>query len=558
MARCEYEHDAFEDSDVYRGDGSHQCWLEGDHVAAFNVGHRLVKHFCLFHAPQIQTDDDKSWPISERGKAQSELLRELLDEWNKENESNKNKKSFILPGAHCGHIDLSGFVFSHTLNLQDATFTGRAGFSNATFARSAWFASTMFAGEAEFSRATFTGKAMFSSATFARNAEFTDTMFARDAGFHYTTFNGEALFHYSTFSKSTWFSDAKFTGDAMFVNTMFTNVASFDNAIFIGDAWFIGTTFNEILSFIRSEFTLGCNLSELNIPHLNLSRIKISYPFNITKCDIKKLEYSFHIGEKICFNKVKTGLAENAARGTFTFENEAGSPLSFLNMDLSKSYFLGADVSKTRFDSCHWILPEGKEKYQRVAEHDSIIEEFNNVKTGGGKKIDDAVEQLKLLRSLYRQLMKNLEDNREYSTAGDFHYREMQLRQMIAEREGRKAESRILRAYHFFADYGESYKKLGWGIVLSLIATIGLVFSVEAIWNYNRYYFACVVPFVDRLTQITKAVLFGIVPSGLQRAVDTTLVELTFVSQLLIFIETFFVVIVGSLFVMAVNRRFRR
>jgi hypothetical protein len=74
-------------------------------------------------------------------------------------------------------------------------------------------------------------------------------------------------------------------------------------------------------------------------------------------------------------------------------------------MDLSKSYFLGSDVSKTRFDSCHWIEPEEKEKYQKVAEHDTIIKEFEDAKKSWKtEEINKAPERLILLRSLYRQL----------------------------------------------------------------------------------------------------------------------------------------------------------
>ena len=252
-------------------------------------------------------------------------------------------------------------------------------------------------------------------------------------------------------------------------------------------------------------------------------------------------------------------MGKNAAKGVFIFTSEDCSRLSFLNMDLSKSYLLGADVSKARFDSCHWVKLKGKEKYQKVVEHDKIIKKFGDVKKSVKKGgINKAPERLILLRSLYRQLMKNLEDNREYATAGDFHYREMQLRRMIVEHEGRGMESRMLRAYHFFADYGESYKKLGWGIVFSLITTIGLVFGLETISNYNRYYFSCAVPFVDRLTQIAKAVLFGIVPVGLQGTVKDELGRLSGYSQTLILMEALALATLSTLFVMAVNRRFRR
>jgi hypothetical protein len=158
------------------------------------------------------------------------LCKGLLCKWEKENEGKEEKKSFVLPGIHCGKISLSWYVFSHTLDLTDATFTGGARFDNAEF-------------------------------------------------------TGDAGFHNAKFTKAPWFSNAKF---------------------------------KEELDFTDADFMLGCELKDLNIPRLDPSKIKTGYPFNITNCGIQKLEYTFHIGEKICFNKVKTGLEENAASGALT------------------------------------------------------------------------------------------------------------------------------------------------------------------------------------------------------------------------------------------------
>jgi hypothetical protein len=142
----------------------------------------------------------------------------------------------------------------------------------------------------------------------------------------------------------------------------------------------------------------------------------------------------------------------------------------------------------------------------------------------------------------------------------------MELRQMIAEHEGRKAERRILCAYKFFADYGESYKKL----LVYLIASIIFVGSMVHVGESNKkepfvrdaVVFFDTVPHLRPIFDKSAKVALAIVPSGFQKEVaGQTAVTgdgLWIISKLLIISESIVALVLATLFVMAVNRRFRR
>lgn len=546
MAQCEYRHKAFKSPNVfspfnpptYLHDGSDQCWMQGENVAEIPFQNITGKHYCLFHRHQEPTGGMRGpykYDGSNVGDSQSRWLENLLREWNAVNETRKGNApllSFTFPGIHCGELSLVNFSFSSNIDFTDATFSGDAQFRSAKFSGLARFGSAEFGGNAGFYLTTFGGNtgfdfaifggtATFSDSTFNGSATFSDSTFKGNAYFLRTKFNGLAQFLLTRFNKSANFSEGvQFVGAANFDKAVFgegveeADNANFDSAVFHNNLSFHGTIFKEKLGFTLTEIKKGGRF---------------------TDCEFASLTYSTHIGERLLFNHCS---------GAVTFKDQDCSRLSFLNMNLDKTDFLGADIKETRFEACRWEKPEDKPRYAVVCGHEEIIKRNQR-------------DELFKLKSLYRQLMKNLEDSRDYKQAGDFHYRDMELREkMIAGGLISKescVEPWILKRYKCLADYGESYTKLGLWIILSLFITIGVVFVFELIRNCG-----CSTPSFDSIGKIAKAVLFGIVPSGLSRTVDPILLKLSFVSQLMIYLETFFAIIVGALFVMAVNRRFRR
>jgi len=336
--------------------------------------------------------------------------------------------------------------------------------------------------------------------------------FSADIDLSDATFGGAAVFSGVTFGGNAWFHGATFGGNAVF-----------HGATFGGAAGFHGVTFGRYTVF--------------------------------QKCKFKNLEYGTHRGGKLLFN---------GCSGTFTFADQDCSALGFLNMDLSRADFLGADISETRFDSCRWSEPgEGEPRYTRVFRHDEIIEKAE------GETEEEHRSDLVRLKSLYRQLKNNLEGRNEYQQAGDFHYHEMEIRRMLEKKKG-GPEYWLLKGYKLIADYGESYRKLLYSLIASFFLSTFLVFVFNTIdklggFQYLKQIALCwltrlglqpTVKYIRFAYDAFQTVLFGVIPSAFQKSAVGG--GLNFWSKLTIVGETIAALILTTLFVMAIRRRFRR
>lgn len=176
--------------------------------------------------------------------------------------------------------------------------------------------------------------------------------------------------------------------------------------------------------------------------------------------------------------------------------------------------------------------------YAKLYRHD---EYFNRT-----EKDDDETyrQRLLTLKSTYRQLVKNLEEIREYKQAGDFHYREMELRQKLltdglADPES-WVERPMLRLYRVVGDFGESYVKLGFWLIVSWLSTAFLI------WSYN----------LDKTYKhILGIVITAIVP-GWEKS--ETIASFNPICKSVLAGEVVVAIILTTLFAMAVNRRYRR
>lgn len=473
--RCEYEHDGFSRSAIFNPfreththDGTDQCWIPEDDVAEFvSPDGKEAKRYCLFHAHHApdgwtQTKLDKA----SLGEKQSVRLKELLEQWNAENEkrkpNNETLLTFALPGMQCGSVNFENYTFSYHLDFSDTTFSGFAIFESATFSGDVWF-----------DKATFSGY--------------------------------------------VWLENAKFSGSAKFNNATFGHFARFFNAAFSGNASFEDSKFHKDMNF-----------------HLT----KLEKGGRFVNCQFDSFTYQTHIGERLLFNHCKT-------ETKLSFVDQDCSRLAFLNMDLTKADFLGADVSKTRFDACQW-KEKGGPKYAAVYKHDDYLKPAEQTTDEKEKKKNDEdyKNRVSKLKALYRQLMKNLEENREYKQAGDFHYREMELRQKMLKDGLADPESwfegPMLYLYRFVGDFGENYVRLGFWLMVSWLSTAFLI------WSYNP----------DKtFWHILGIVVTAIIPGWPK---PQTVADFNPFCKTVLVVEVVIAVILTTLFAMAVNRRFRR
>lgn len=212
-------------------------------------------------------------------------------------------------------------------------------------------------------------------------------------------------------------------------------------------------------------------------------------------------------------------------------------------MDLSNADFLGADIKETRFEVCRWGKPV-KSPYSIVHRHKLILDKYKNSRSSDDEEVKkNAEDEIIKLSSLYLQLKKNMEENHYYRQAGEFHYREMEIREMM---EKSKLDKPMLWLYRRLADYGESWGKLGIYLLLSFPLFAGFVYGWE--WLVGDGSLA--------LWESLETVVKAVVPSVFRKGADFS--YLHWVSKVIIIIETVTALVLAALFAMSVRRRFRR
>jgi uncharacterized protein YjbI with pentapeptide repeats len=126
-----------------------------------------------------------------------------------------------------------------TAVFMNASFSGRAEFTESTITKFANFTDATFVDGALFDRATFAAAA-FTSTTFAGYAIFNEASFTDFAYFSDATIAGSATFWVATFAGTAKFNHVTFADDADFAGAIFAGETSFEGATFTGQAWFGG------------------------------------------------------------------------------------------------------------------------------------------------------------------------------------------------------------------------------------------------------------------------------------------------------------------------------
>ena len=239
--RCQYTHDSFKvhkgKPDGFRHDGTNQCWMTKTRKYSglkVKKGFPLEQHLCIFHMPEHQEDEKCQ-------KLQSSTLKNLINEWNADEEKN----SFLMPGMRCGEISFTNVTFKSDLNFSQATFSDDAWFVNATFSGAAWFGEATFSDIAMFYKATFSGDARFREANFSGAAWFEKATFSDDALFGKATFSDDALFGKATFSDDAVFDKAEISHGPKMQQCKFKKAPSFHDVTISQSADFRGAEFRD-------------------------------------------------------------------------------------------------------------------------------------------------------------------------------------------------------------------------------------------------------------------------------------------------------------------------
>jgi uncharacterized protein YjbI with pentapeptide repeats len=319
------------------------------------------------------------------------------------------------------------------------------GFSNAVFPKGVNFEAAKFRGDASFVHAKFGGDAIFDFAKFGGDALFGDAEFGGDASFIHAKFRGEASFNLAKFGGNAIFGRARFDGEASFVGARFDGDPSFlsteftspyfRNATFASWVFMHGDVKQKIFAEVTSVDLRDLNLDKpelLSFRHADLSRCRLLHT------DIRNAEFTAVIWP-------------HDKRGTFVYDEEP-------------------ELVKKRTVPTESEQPEGGEKPETtdVLKHpyklDSAEWEFSTSDYGS-------------LEVLYRHLKKNYEDNRDYKTGGDFHYREKEIKRLNPWTHW-SSRHILLPLYKYLGGYGERIRP-------PALAVVGVTLLALVFYSFN-------------------------------------------------------------------------
>jgi hypothetical protein len=315
--------------------------------------------------------------------------------------------------------------FNRLSTFDSAKFEKNANFEAATFAQLADFTSAIFAQGADFSNAIFAQDSKFWYTAFTKSASFVGAAFVDGAGFFGATFSQDANFNIARFTKNTYFAFAKFRGQATFDRTLFHVLADFSNTHFFGPAEFLDTQFRH-----DPEETE-------QMPGAVFTRAKFAKPEEVI----------------------------------------------FYHTYLGQALFHLCDVTRVNFSDVTWR--KRRKSGKRMAFEEEVNLEDSNAEALRPAEGSRDKRNRVLIAELYQQLKKNYDDRRDYWTAGDFHYGEMEMKRLSSSRKNRllrwlKRHLSLVALYKYANEYGESYVRPA-GLLVLVLFTFGLLYPAAGL-----------------------------------------------------------------------------
>jgi uncharacterized protein YjbI with pentapeptide repeats len=305
------------------------------------------------------------------------------------------------------NINLFRKKLARKLRREDYNFRGyyfpeSADFTDHIFAKDVDFEEAIFSSSVNFSNCTFSGRLNFAGTTFFDRANFLNTAFSQGAYFAGATFFGGGNFVGSTFSQGAYFAGATFFGGAYFSGTTFFDRAGFSRAAFSEEAEFMGATFSGDAHFLNATFHKWARFEESRFVEVT---------------DFVKAQF---LGDTSFWKAV--------------FEKSVDFQMTVFAKNVS---FLDTQFQ----DEMNF---EGSRFERNIGE--------------------DAMASALLERS-YRNVKNALLQRGDYTTAGEFYYREMEARRSQTKKMGKFR----MEIYKWLCGYGEKPQRV---ILLSLITIL--------------------------------------------------------------------------------------
>lgn len=307
-----------------------------------------------------------------------------------------------------GVANFSEFMFP-SASYAKRRFSRRCIFNRAVFAGSADFSGVVFCEGAIFSEATFLQQANFLGSVFTKEGVFAWATFARGASFFAVKFIEEARFHWARFGQAAIFSGTAFGGDARF-----------NSAVFLGDVFF---------NVIRPTAPSGAT---------NARHSPIRFPFIATAFEKRADFREATFDGRAEFRQTRFREDASGEPGIMLSSARFDKPrlVIFYDVYLGQALFHNCDVSEFQFTKVRWReRPNGKRMV--FEEHKSLrVDQVDTVAllSGGSGPVE---LNYGLIAELYQQLKKNYDDRKDYWTAGDFHYGEMEMKRLATPNPNR-------------------------------------------------------------------------------------------------------------------------
>jgi uncharacterized protein YjbI with pentapeptide repeats len=347
--------------------------------------------------------------------------------------------------------DFGSTEFNSDVCFREAIFHGAPYFTKSTFMKAADFLGAKFHSGADFSEAIFKGSANFQAAEFLGGVgAFWSTIFERDVNFVATQFRLGAHFWSTIFEKEVDFSKASFYPGA---GHWSDQGASFSGTTFAGQVSFAGATFKQETRFEETTFQAGARFHGHGNPRM------------------------YGPGRTISLFDFRAGV---------TFDRawiEKPELFFFQSGHLRPSWFVGLDgIQKMNFANVEWYGVT-----RSINEH-TLEDEIDAVNH------PHEPTRYRLLADTCRQLSLNAEQNRDYSSAGEFHYWEMDATRkgnwsffrnvgpkVFLEKESLrnfwKHFGIITTLYWALSGYGERPKRAFW-VLIGLCAAFAVLYML--------------------------------------------------------------------------------
>jgi uncharacterized protein YjbI with pentapeptide repeats len=348
-----------------------------------------------------------------------------------------------------GQASFSEAFFAQEANYLRCVFVGKSSFWKTIFRGTTRFVEARIEGEAEFGLAQFDGMTLFDGAVFSRKVGFDSATFKLSPCFAKCKFESQASLKDSLFMGLADFTGVGFDGPADFTRARFVNTADFSGAQFRGDASFGGAIFQEyaclwharfqaLAHYIGAAFHGGANLcgavfekrADFSSADFNGSAGFIATEFR------EEADFCIsHFSESAEFRHTRFRDDSTRLPGPRFFRADFDKPeaVVFYQTFLGQALFYNCDVSRFLFSDVEWCRRPGSLKRMVFEEVVELSEDDPLSPDVGGA--DE--RNYRLIAELYQQLKKNYDDRRDYWTAGDFHYGEMEMKRLATPQPNR-------------------------------------------------------------------------------------------------------------------------